>query len=636
MQKSTIQKLQKSFIICLFSLLLLASFILINTTSGALFSGSRLDLTSDRLNTLSQRTEEIISGINKPIHVKLYLSSQISRQNPVLAQYAQTVIRLLNRYRDKSRHLVNIEILDPKPYSNIETEAKTSGLIPLPISENEKLYFGAVFSDNNGHTYTIAGFSPERFNYLENDISRAISHLLMPKRKTIGIASDIPLMNRGFMRAEKAQNWTFINLLSKDYNIVPISLTEAEIPNVDALMVVATGKLPSLFIYALDQYILRGGRLLLLVDPASEIKKRLYPGIPDEDPNLEALLDNIGTHYLSAQVLGDKELAVGTRFAISKDAEPQSRLYYPWIRINARHINPQSPLTAGLDAIFVATPGALTLKNEDGHTTESLLTTSKNTLTTTANLAKFGDKADVLRYMDEKQQAFSVAALSEGEYHTIFARNPLENSTYSKHILPFLSTSVAPAQIIVISDTDILDTKNWADGTNISDFAKDDYNLRPVTNNFDFIQRSIDFLSGNLSALNIAEKKYTGSRQTLAEIFYNGEMKNHKENYQKISSSLEDNQRKLDTINIMLKSNSAFGTAKTLGEIDALKNKILEEQTGLDKIEYQIKSAITQKEHAIALMHTVLIPIFVLLLIAGIHFWFSARSRRQARRINNE
>ena len=245
MQKSTIQKIQNSIIISLFALLLLASFILINTTSGALFSGSRADLTSDRLNTLSPRSEEIIAGVNKPIYVKLYLSSQISRQNPVLAQYAQNVIRLLGRYQDKSGHLIKLEILDPEPYSNVESEAKAAGLVPLADSKTEKLYFGAVFSDDKGRSYSIPQFSPQRLNYLENDLSRAVSNILMPKRKIIGIASDLPLVNSGFMNAEKKQNWTFVKLLAKDYAIAPISTTTAEIPNVDVLIVVATGKLPS-------------------------------------------------------------------------------------------------------------------------------------------------------------------------------------------------------------------------------------------------------------------------------------------------------------------------------------------------------------------------------------------------------
>ena len=320
MQKSTVQKIKNSIIISLFVLLLLASFILINTTSGALFSGNRADLTSDRLNTLSLRSEEIIAGINKPVYVKLYLSSQISRQNPVLAQYAQNIIRLLGRYQDKSNHLIKIEILDPEPYSNVENEAKTAGLVPLPDSENEKLYFGAVFSDDKGRSYTIPQFSPQRLNYLENDLSRAVSNILMPKRKVIGIASDLPLINPGFMNAEKQKNWTFVNLLNKDYAIVPISTTTAEIPNIDVLIIVATGKLPSLFIYALDQYILRGGRLLLIIDPASEIKKRLYLGIPDENLNLNALLDNLGIHYVPDQVLGDREQAVDAFFAATEIA----------------------------------------------------------------------------------------------------------------------------------------------------------------------------------------------------------------------------------------------------------------------------------------------------------------------------
>ncbi len=636
MQKSTVQKIKNSIIISLFALLLLASFILINTTSGALFSGSRADLTSDRLNTLSPRSEEIIAGINKPVYIKLYLSSQISRQNPILAQYAQNVIRLLGRYQDKSNHLIKMEILDPEPYSNVENEAKTAGLVPLPDSGNEKLYFGAVFSDDKGRSYTIPQFSPQRLNYLENDLSRAVSNILMPKRKVIGIASDLPLVNPGFMNAEKAKNWTFVNLLAKDYTIAPISTTTAEIPNVNVLMVVATGKLPSLFIYALDQYILRGGRLLLIIDPASEIKKRLYPGIPDENLNLNALLDNLGIHYVPDQVLGDREQAVEAFFAATENADARNHIYYPWIKIKAPHLNPQSPLTAGLNSIFLKSPGAFTLKDEDGHTTESLLATSENTMLTAANLVKFAPKADVLRYMDAKQQVYSAAALSQGTYHTVFAKNPLGNSAYAKQILPFLTTSVAPAQIIAVSDSDILDVKNWTADENTNDFAEDDYNLTPSDNNFDFIQRAVDFLSGNPGAMNVAAKKYGGSRQTLADVFYQDGLKTREAAYKEVNNRLEENQRKLDTINIMLESNSAFGTAQTLGEIDALKNQILQEKNELRRIEYQIKSEVTHREHMVALINTVIVPLVLLLLIAAVHLWLSHRNNRQAGRLINE
>lgn len=625
------QKLKKSTTILIFAAILIFSFMLINISSGLLFSNAKLDLTQDKRNTLSENTTHLLKSLKQPVYAKIYLSSHISKDFPLLAQYAQLVLRTLNQYKAQSNGMVQIEVLDPQPFSAVEDEAKAQGITAMSQpNSNENIYFGAAFTNNEGQNYVIPVFSELRQNYLENDLSRAVAHLSSLQPKTIGIASNLPILDTSY-RGQKAKNdWTFANLLKKDYQLKEVSTGVAEIPyDIDVLIVAASSKLQPIFVYALDQYIMRGGRLIIFVDPFSEVENDILGVTEPEGPNLGLLLNKTGIKFVENMVVADKEQTQTAVFA--KD---EVKNYYPWFQINQNYINQTNPLTKGLSALNFKTPGNLELSSDEEHKTTSLFTTSANSSYINAQIAKYADKDKIMRNLEEENAQYVVGALSEGKYRTSFVSNPLEGTDYSKKLLPFMRQSIEPAKIIVVADTDFLPAANWAkDGYQK---GQDSSEIVPDANNFDFIQRAVDYLAGNTAALNVGNKKLSDRSLTLFKKLYNQSFEQFANEHKQVKKEVENNQKKLDAVNTLVQNRELYSTAKTIADMSALQRSILEGQEKLRHIDYDIKKLVNQKMDTIVSVSLVIFPIGILILFGLIQRRFSKRNQKKARSLIND
>ena len=623
-------KTKKNIFIIIFLGLLIVSYILINVIAGILFSERKFDLTDNKINTLSEETLNLVTNQPQKILIKLYLSSSLSQKNPAWAQYAQSVIRLLKKISEKSEGKISFETIDPQPFSSQENEALNAGVKPVTLSsDGTNTFFGATFNTEDGRSSVIPIFIQDRFNYLENDLNRAIARVSVLKKKNIGIASDMQIIRENIFQDKTL---TFAKILRKDYNLINISTGSAQIPqNIDVLMLIVDRSLPDVFVYALDQYILRGGKLLILYDNYSELAQRLQGKEEHSLPNLDKLLQNIGIDVIPNQILGDRELA-----ASKHPEKKQKNAFYPWFKITSDNITKENIVTKNIRQMFFKSATPMKIRSQENYKTQALFNTSKQTSLIDAEYASLAEDDEIMRYLEPSNTSFVLGALSYGEYRSLFKQSPIKGSAYAQVLLPYLPISIAPSEIIVLADSDILDVRNWAEGQDISDFTADEYNIIPSNNNLDFILRALDYLSGNQNAMPIGGKENQSEQVTISDILYFKAFQAYADEFEKLTSSLDDTIQKLDTINTMLRTNSAFGSIKTLGEIEKLNTSAHELKNKLAYINYQIEQKTKQHKQLIVFAYTILFPSIYLLLLCLIHFIIKHKRQKQARRITNE
>jgi ABC-type uncharacterized transport system involved in gliding motility auxiliary subunit len=245
-----------------------------NLIAVMLLGGAKWDMTQERLYTLSGGTKSIVGSLQDQITAKFYCSQTAMANVPVLKDYAARVLQMLREYQSVSRGKLSLEILDPRPDTEVEEWAERYGLQGMPASTGDKLFLGLVLKDESGNEQVIPFFHPDKEQTLEYDVSKAIYTMTHPAKKKVGVISSLSITgaekmrNPMMMNQEQNPPWVFIRTLRENYKVEDIETTADAIPpDVDLLLIVHPKNLPGPIRYAIDQYVLRGGKALVFVDP---------------------------------------------------------------------------------------------------------------------------------------------------------------------------------------------------------------------------------------------------------------------------------------------------------------------------------------------------------------------------------
>ncbi|MHC4332578.1 MAG: GldG family protein, partial [Planctomycetota bacterium] len=233
----------------------------------------RLDITDQGLYTLSEGSRSILGKLNQPLKLKLYYTKTAARKAPdqirFYNNYYYFVESLLKEYARAAKGVVELEVIDPRPFSDEEEEALRHGLRRFPITEEENFFFGMVLQTEFGVVKTIPFFSPERQNFVEYDISHLIDTAITREKKRIGVLSSLPVMGEdegGYMAqlrrmqgARPAPAWTVVHHLRQQYDVRKVETDTDEIKDVDILLVIHPKNLSEKTLFAIDQFVLKGG-----------------------------------------------------------------------------------------------------------------------------------------------------------------------------------------------------------------------------------------------------------------------------------------------------------------------------------------------------------------------------------------
>jgi ABC-type uncharacterized transport system involved in gliding motility auxiliary subunit len=489
-------------LVCI-ALLLIAA----NIVIGRFFT-ARIDLTAEHLYTLSPGTRHTLAKIAEPITLRLYYSNRLGDEVPAYGVYAQRVRELLDQYVAAANGRIRLETYNPQPFSDVEDRAVAFGLQAVPLdSEGDQVYFGLAATNSTDDQQVIPFFSPERERFLEYDLTKLVHSLAVPKRTVVGLISSLPLQGdmMAAMQGRPSQPMAVMDQLQQLDKVEPLGAGIDAIPaDVDVLMLVHPQNLPPKTLFAIDQFVLKGGKALVFVDPHSELQaaqpsQMNPPGSPTSS-NLTPLFKAWGFEMLPNVVAGDRTAAQQVSVPVpGRGEEPLD--YIAWLDLKAANLNRDDMITADLSHITMASAGILEPLLGAKTTFEPLISTSADSTKIPADkLNGLPDVAGLLANFRPDGKRYVLAAHVTGPAQTAFPNGPPQapEAPTSKPgaakpaTAKWLKAAARPINVVVVADTDILDDRVWVQ-------SQDFFGQRvivPVANNGDFVADAVDVLAG--------------------------------------------------------------------------------------------------------------------------------------------
>lgn len=612
-------------------------FVCINIVADAWITTAQLDLTENGQFTLADGTRNIIAKIPEPITLKFYFSKKIAADYAQTRAYAGRVHDLLEEYAALSHGKIILKEIDPEPFTPEEDEATANGLTGAPTDSGETVYFGLVGTNRIDGKEAIPYFTNEREPFLEFDLSTLIYRLSQPPEKPVlGIVSSLPMdTGAGGMAAAMqgtAQPYAIYTELAQTYAMQMIGPSANAIPaNVSVLMVVHPQNLSAAMLYAIDQFVLRGGRALVFVDPNSELS---LGGGMGEGGNPQSDLPNLfrawGVGYAPGKVIADAKLA--QRVQVSSDPRNPVASYPIWLHVTQDELDHKDIVTANLQALNLASAGALHGLKGASTAFTPLVKSSDEASLVDAESVRFNPRPqDLLGMIRPTGEQFVIAARVSGPAKTAFANGPPAPMTTAGQprppaLPPQIRQSVGPINVIVMADTDIFDDRFWVRVENL-------YGKRvaaPFADNGAFVQNAIENLRGSSDLISLRTRA-TNDRPFIVvkemQAAAQADFQVEAEALQARMTSVQQRLHELEQGGGAQAGNAGL-TAAQQAEIDRFKKELVQTRAQLRDVQRRLRSDVDLLGDILAFLNIALVPIFV----AGFAILLAwLRRRRRAR-----
>nr|WP_298723871.1 Gldg family protein [uncultured Steroidobacter sp.] len=464
------------------------------------FRGARLDLTESKLYSLAPGTERIVSTLNEPINLYFFFSQDASAQQPQLRAYAQRVRELLEEMAQHSKGKLRLSVIDPQPFSEDEDRATEFGLSPVSATPGgEPMYFGLAGTNSTDGREIIGLFQPDKEEFLEYDVASLIYRLSNAKRAAVGLISSLPVEPRfDQMSGQMSPGWASIQQLRESLDVRTLQADGNDIPaDIGVLMLVHPKDLTPQAQYAIDQFVMRGGKLITFMDPQSENDnagaQMGMPPMGGRSSTLGPLLDTWGVKFDTNQIVGDREL--GLTVSLQQGQPPSQHIAI--LGLNRASMNPKDVTVSALDTINVMTAGALSKKEDATIEFEPLIQSSTNAaLLPAAKLMFLPDSDSLLDGFKPTGERYTIAARIHGKLKSAFPNGkPGAEGAAGAH----LTETKEDANIILVADTDVLADPLWVRTQSVfgQRFAV------AWANNGDFLANSVDNLAGSADLISV-------------------------------------------------------------------------------------------------------------------------------------
>ena len=409
---------------------------------------ARIDLTDGKLYTLSDGTRKILRNLQTPVKVKLYMSQGESVPVP-LRSFAQRVDDLLREFKSVAGANLVIERYNPRPDSEEEDAAQLDGIDSQQLVTGEQFYLGAAVSQLD-RKQTLSAISPQRERLLEYDFIRAISQVASTERPKIGLMAGLPVLGERFnpYTRQASEPWVLATELKREFDVKDVPLTAKEIDkDINVLLLIHPRDMQADQEYALDQFVLRGGKLIVFVDPYAYFDQMpTMPGMPPmpSSSDLPLLFKAWGIGFEPGKVISDVVFGSGG-----------GARYTPTVlSLNRTAFSRDDVVTGSIETLLYAFGGAFQVKPVDGLKVTDLVHSSPNSmLVDNAEATKSGDQAT--RSFKPSGKPLPLAVRLTGKFRTAFPdglavdKKPQPNT-------PGLRESANDNSVILVADVDML------------------------------------------------------------------------------------------------------------------------------------------------------------------------------------
>ena len=621
------------------SLLLLAlAFIAAIIISNQLFGGWRIDLTDNRLYTLSDGTKQILDNLEEPINLYFYYSDKATENAPTIRSYANRVREMLDEFRLAANGNINLFVIDPLPFSEDEDRAAQFRLQGVSIAGSpDAVYMGLAGTDSIDNEEIIPFFQLDKEQFLEYDIAKLVSTLANPERKVIGLISGAPMsgsfdpqtqqMIPAWVIYEQVQQLFELRDLGADIDVVD--------DDVSMLWIVQPKSLSNSMLYAIDQFILKGGTAMIFVDPLAESDpaapiQGMPPGMPPQGQNsdLPTLFGAWGLQFSPNDVVTD------TQLALPVSAGPAGRpMRHPGLLgITEAQLNSDDVITADLNTINVGVAGHLSIAEGSAATMEPLISSGTASGIVAASRFSFlQDPSSLLDGFIPSGETYVIAARISGSLPSAFPDGPPatgvspedDSESAGPDTAGHLSQSTDSVNMIVVADVDILSDRLWVQQQNFLGQRI----ANAFASNGAFVVNALESLLGSAELIAVRSRAtYSRPFTKVEELRVEAEAE-YRETEQRLQNELAETERRLgelqssreDTGNILMSPEQQTEVHRFIDQRTAIRKELRAVQRNLDK-------NIEQLGTRLKIINTALVPT---LLTVFVLFAVWRRSRRE-------
>jgi len=596
----------------------------------SVFTNVRLDLTEHRLFTLSDGTRNILKSLKEPISLDFYLSRKTLTNYPTMINYGNRVRDLLNEYAAESGGKIKLTVIEPEPFSEAEDQAVASGLQGVPISNaGDQAYFGLVGTNAVDDQRVIPFFQDDRENSLEYDITKLIYNLANPKKPVIGILTGLPLFGTPTQQ-QAPRPWAITSAMREFFEVRNLSLEMDKIdPAIDVLMVIHPKNLGEQTLYAIDQYLLGGGKAMLFVDPMAEADNAQPDpqnpmAMPAVSSNLSKLLDAWKVSVTEGKIVGDINLAMRVQTRGARGVHEAT--FLPWLRLQKPNFNGEDFATNQLDTVNIATAGAIERQEGSTLTFTPLLETTEDTMLIDSQRMLFQqDPESLLNDFVSEHKKRTLAVRLSGTAKSAFPDGLPGKKTDDRPGAPASGNALKEGKInaILVADTDLLSDYMWI--RTQSFFGVDV--PQTLASNGDFVINALDNLSGNNDLISLRTRgNYSRPFTTVDKIRRTAESE-FRDRERELQTKLEETEKRLGELQKDTHGSDLILTPEQTQEIEKFRQEQITTRKELRNVQHELQKNIEQLGSILKIINIGLVPLLIAILaiVAGY-----LRSRRHA------
>ncbi len=605
--------------------------------SNTLLRGVRIDLTENNLYTISDGTRELLSSINEPINLYLFFSDEETADLPYLRGYANRVRETLEEFARVSNGNIIVHNVDPAPFSEDEDRAAQFGLESIGLgSLTQSIYFGLAGTNSVGDQDTIPFLQPEKETFLEYDLAKIVYNLANPDKTVVGLISGAS-MSAGFdpQTQQMTEPWAITTQAQQLFEVRELAQGATAIDDdIGVLWIVHPTALSEQTLYAIDQFVLGGGRALIFVDPFAEIEMStsdpatMAAGSPS---TLAPLFEAWGIEFGIENVVADDRYALQIGGGFGAPVR-----HIGLLGLDNAALNPDDIVTADLGSINLGTAGHFTISDESEATLVPLLTSSAASSTMpTIQFQFLSDPAALLDGFVATDENYVLAARLEGPLSSAFPDGPpsAEDAAEGQEAATLVAaapaghlTSTESANVILVGDVDFLSDRLWVQRQNF-------FGQQLVTafaNNGDFVINALDNLSGSAALIGIrARASYTRPFTRVDDLRRVAEAE-FRATEQRLQAELADTEQRLGELQT---ARSDGGSLLMSEEQQAEIERFLDEQIRIRQelrgVQRNLDLSIEQLGTRLKIINIALVP-FLLTIVALVFVYYRRREAKTA------
>jgi len=599
-------------------LLIALAFLAFNIFSSLLFTDTRLDLTEQKLYTISDGTETILGELKEPIELHFFYSDKTARELVALRNYARRVEEMLRAYEREANGRLKLHVIDPEPFSEEEDRAAELGVQAVPLDRgDDKVYFGLAGTNAEGNSLAIPFFPLDQEEFLEYEISRLVQSLATAQMPVVGVLSGLQI-NGGFdMRTQQVTPpWMVLENIRQQFHIESIRRDIDMIPtNVSVLMLVHPKDLPEQTLYAVDQFVMRGGKLLVFVDPFSEADPGMQMGpggfAEEKASNLEPLFEAWGVRLVADKVVADAAYAM----SVGVGAERRPVRHPGWLGLPQRALDADDITTASLENLTLASTGFLKpLEGAKTRFTPLLQSSDYAMPVDAARIATLQNPEELLRGLEPTGERYALAARIQGPAQSAYPDGIEGRKDGLKES--------ANINVIAVADTDLLSDRMWVQ---VQDFFGQRI-PQPWADNGSFVINALDNLSGTDALISIRSRGRFARPFVVVEDLQRQAESRFREKEEVLQQRLAETEAKLAELQSPDPEQAMELSAEQQAALQGFMQEKLRIRKELREVRYQLNADIEALGRTLKFLNIALVPLLLTLGVLVLWFWRRRRS----------